>query len=122
MNTISKATKWMGGAAMAAVMFFGLSHKAEAQHVSFGVQIGGPVVVAQPAYPYAYGYSNGGYYTNGYYGTSYYGRDDWRRREYYEHERWERDHRYDCDHDRGYGRDHGRNFYNNGRDFDHGRR
>ncbi|MBW8749154.1 MAG: hypothetical protein JF584_16640 [Acidobacteria bacterium] len=46
MNTIKSATKWMGGAAMAAVMFFGLSHKAEAQHVSFGVQVGGPVVVS----------------------------------------------------------------------------
>ncbi|QEE27510.1 hypothetical protein FTW19_05485 [Terriglobus albidus] len=110
MNTIKSATKWIGGAAMAAVMFFGLSHKAEAQHVSFGVQVGGPVVVAEPAYPYAYAY-NGGYY-NGYNG---YYRDDWRRRQHWEHERWERERHYDRDYRRDYDHDRGRGF-----DRDHG--
>ena len=113
MNTIKSATKWMGGAAIAAVMFFGLSHKAEAQHVSFGVQVGGPVVVAEPAYPYAYAY-NSGYYNGGYY-NGYYGRDDWRRHQYWEHERWEREHHYDRDYHRGYDHDRGRGY-----DRDHG--
>ncbi|WP_263417204.1 hypothetical protein [Terriglobus albidus] len=109
MNRIKSATKWMGGAAIAAAMFFGLSHKAEAQRVSFGVQIGGPVVVAQPAYPYAYAY-NGGYY-NG----AYCDRDDWRRRQYWQHERWERERHYDRDYYRDYDHDRGRDL-----DRDHG--
>lgn len=120
MNTVKSATKWMGGAAMAAVMFFGLSHKAEAQHVSFGVQVGGPVVVAQPAYPYAYAY-NSGYY-NGYNGY-YCDRDDWRRRQHWEHERWERERHYDRDYHRDYDRDRGRDFdRDRGYGYGYGRR
>jgi len=115
MNTIKSATKWMGGAAMAAVMFFGLSHKAEAQHVSFGVQVGGPVVVAEPAYPYAYAY-NSGYY------NGYYGRDDWRYRQYREHERWERERHYDRDYRRDYDRDRGHFDHDHGYGYGYGRR
>jgi len=115
MTGLKSVTKWFGGAALMAAMFFGLSHKAEAQRVSFGVQIGTPVYAAPPAYDYGYSYAAVpayGYYDRGYayYGNRYYDRDAWRHREFVEHERWERERHYDRDRDynRGRNRDYRR--------------
>ncbi len=73
MKMTKAITKWMTGAALAGALLLAAPHKAEAQHVSFGVSVGAPVVYGggyygpryvRP-YPYAYGYP--------YYGPSYYG-------------------------------------------------
>lgn len=116
-------TKWMGGAVMAAALVFGFSHKAEAQQVSFGVQIGAPVAV-YPQFDGAYAYRDGYIYQG-----RYYCHDDWYRyqqaqRARWEHERWERERHWDRDRYYGYGRDnyYGRGYYDRDRGYDGYRR
>ena len=92
-----KLKQTFAGAALAGALLFAAPHKAQAQHIGFGISIGGPVYGGYYAPgPYAYGPAyygypayGPGYAYGGYYGPRFYGRGYGYGRGFYGHEGWE---------------------------------
>ena len=99
----STAARVLAAATLAGAILIAAAPAAEAQHVAFGVQIGGPRYVAPAPVYYGNGYGYG--YDRGYIESRRFDdirrHEEWlRRQEFERHQRFDRDRRFnDHDHD-----------------------